>query len=263
MTTTAQNAAVSHPELSPSISAPPDSVTAFSPLKRKRPPRIEIPNVLQEIKTEKKHDRFFLICKGQERFRVTDLVRTKPYLVAEVQWLEDRPSGDGEEDLDELATEVESYMKDVIRLSNRLGGKPEKEGGDDVEGKVFETSPPSPRDSRVGTWGLGTMPPTPGYRVKAPLEFYFVPPRDHFPPRDVTGRNRTTQLESEVQRLREQQAAQAASQAAYIAFNVAQAAYVVEIHAIQQAYQQQMFQYMQEFTAAQIHGLPPPPMPPP
>ncbi|KAL6188039.1 hypothetical protein ACLB2K_039433 [Fragaria x ananassa] len=81
-------------------------------------------------------DRFFLICKGQERFRVTDLVRTKPYLVAEVQWLEDRPSGDGEEDLDALATEVESYMKDVIRLSNRLGGKPEKEGGDDVEGKV-------------------------------------------------------------------------------------------------------------------------------
>ncbi|KAL6186044.1 hypothetical protein ACLB2K_042166 [Fragaria x ananassa] len=136
MTTTAQNAAVSHPELSPSISAPPDSVTAFSPLKRKRPPRIEIPNVLQEIKTEKKHDRFFLICKGQERFRVTDLVRTKPYLVAEVQWLEDRPSGDGEKDLDALATEVESYMKDVIRLSNRLGGKLEKEGGDDVEGKI-------------------------------------------------------------------------------------------------------------------------------
>ena len=79
-------------------------------------------------------------CIGEvvkhERLRVTDLVRTKPYLVAEVQWLEDRPSGDGEEDLDALVTEVESYMKDVIRLSNRLGGKPEKEGGDDVEGKV-------------------------------------------------------------------------------------------------------------------------------
>ncbi|KAL6203132.1 hypothetical protein ACLB2K_026835 [Fragaria x ananassa] len=24
------------------------------------------------------------------------------------------------------------------------------------------TSPPSPRDPRVGTWGLGTMPPAPG-----------------------------------------------------------------------------------------------------
>ncbi|EFH45160.1 hypothetical protein ARALYDRAFT_327886 [Arabidopsis lyrata subsp. lyrata] len=55
-------------------------------------------------------DRFFLICKGQERFRVTDLVRTKPYLVAKVTWLEDRPSG--EENLDELANEVEVLMKE-------------------------------------------------------------------------------------------------------------------------------------------------------
>lgn len=45
--------------------------------------------------------------------------------MAEVTWLEDRPSG--EEDLDALANDVESYMKDVIRLSNRLNGKPEKE----------------------------------------------------------------------------------------------------------------------------------------
>ncbi|KAE8712709.1 hypothetical protein F3Y22_tig00110236pilonHSYRG00153 [Hibiscus syriacus] len=51
-------------------------------------------------------DRFFLICKGQERFRVTSIVRTKPYLIAEVNWLEDRPSVD--EDLDGLANEVES-----------------------------------------------------------------------------------------------------------------------------------------------------------
>ncbi|KAL1200269.1 hypothetical protein V5N11_013882 [Cardamine amara subsp. amara] len=70
-------------------------------------------------------DRFFLICKGQERFRVTNLVRTKPYLLGEVTWLEDRPSG--EENLDSLANEVEILMKEVIRLSNRLNGKAEKE----------------------------------------------------------------------------------------------------------------------------------------
>lgn len=75
-------------------------------------------------------DRFFLICKGQERFRVKNLVRTKPYLVAEVTWLEDRPSGNGEEDLESLAGQVESCMKDVIRLSNRLNGKPETESPD-------------------------------------------------------------------------------------------------------------------------------------
>ncbi|KAF4364161.1 hypothetical protein CsatB_008792 [Cannabis sativa] len=83
-------------------------------------------------------DRFFLICKGQERFRIGNIVRTKPYLVAEVTWLEDRPSPDGEEDLDSLANEVESYMKDVIRLSNRLGGKPEKEV-QDLRRNLFPT----------------------------------------------------------------------------------------------------------------------------
>lgn len=81
-------------------------------------------------------DRFFLICKGQERFRVTKVVRSKPYLVAEVVWLEDRPSG--EEDLEALATDVETYMKDVIRLSNRLNGKEEKET-QDLRRNLFPT----------------------------------------------------------------------------------------------------------------------------
>ncbi|BBN17718.1 uncharacterized protein MPTK1_7g16460 [Marchantia polymorpha subsp. ruderalis] len=83
-------------------------------------------------------DRFFMICKGQERFRVIDIVRTKPYLVAKVQWLEDRPS-DEQEDVETLANEVESYMKDVIRLSNRVNGKPEKVAPDDLRKKLFPT----------------------------------------------------------------------------------------------------------------------------
>ncbi|XP_042500483.1 lon protease-like isoform X2 [Macadamia integrifolia] len=82
-------------------------------------------------------DRFFLICKGQERFRVSSIVRTKPYLVAKVSWLEDRPTAD-EEDLDALANEVETYMKDVIRLSNRLNGKPKKEA-QDLRRNLFPT----------------------------------------------------------------------------------------------------------------------------
>lgn len=61
---------------------------------------------------------------------MNSVVRTKPYLVAQVTWLEDRPSPSTDCDLDGLATEVETYMRDVIRLSNRLGGKPEKEVGD-------------------------------------------------------------------------------------------------------------------------------------
>ncbi|KAF9619237.1 hypothetical protein IFM89_005791 [Coptis chinensis] len=83
-------------------------------------------------------DRFFLICKGQERFRVTNIVRTKPYLVASVTWLEDKPADNGEEDLETLASDVETYMKDVIRLSNRLNGKGEKEA-QDLRKNLFPT----------------------------------------------------------------------------------------------------------------------------
>lgn len=98
----------------------------------------EIGCVGEVIKHEKLvDDRFFLICKGQERFRVTKLVRTKPYVVAEVNWLEDRPK-EGEDDLEALANEVENYMKDVIRLSNRLNGKPEKEA-QDLRRNLFPT----------------------------------------------------------------------------------------------------------------------------
>ncbi|XP_043714105.1 lon protease 2-like [Telopea speciosissima] len=83
-------------------------------------------------------DRFFLICKGQDRFRVSSIVRTKPYLVAKVSWMEDRPSAtDGDDNLDGLANEVETYMKDVIRLSNRLNGK-EKEA-QDLRRNLFPT----------------------------------------------------------------------------------------------------------------------------
>ncbi|ONI30358.1 hypothetical protein PRUPE_1G246400 [Prunus persica] len=47
--------AVSHSESS-AVTATVDPITASSSLKRKRPPMIEIPNVLQEIKTEKLRD---------------------------------------------------------------------------------------------------------------------------------------------------------------------------------------------------------------
>ncbi|KAG6408788.1 hypothetical protein SASPL_131811 [Salvia splendens] len=83
-------------------------------------------------------ERFFLICKGQERFRVTKLLRTKPYFVAQVSWLEDRPSSDQLQDLDALADDVEAYMKDVIRLSNRLNGKPDKDV-QDLRRNLFPT----------------------------------------------------------------------------------------------------------------------------
>lgn len=84
-------------------------------------------------------DRFFIICKGQERFRVLSILRSKPYLVAQVEWLEDRPSTDQDEDVESLANEVETCMKDVIRLSNRLNGKADKETPEDLRKNLFPT----------------------------------------------------------------------------------------------------------------------------
>lgn len=93
-------------------------------------------------------DRFFLICKGQERFRVLDLARSRPYLVARVAWLEDRPPPQNsllpaaaENDLDTLAVEVERHMHDVIRISNRLNGKESKEEPEamDLRRNLFPT----------------------------------------------------------------------------------------------------------------------------
>nr|DAD41550.1 TPA_asm: hypothetical protein HUJ06_015873 [Nelumbo nucifera] len=95
-------------------------------------------------------DQFFLICKGQERFHVINLVRTKPYLIARVTWLEDQPSGGSDDNLEGLANEVETYMKDVICLSNQLNGKPEKEA-QDLRTNMF----PTPFSFFVGSTFVG------------------------------------------------------------------------------------------------------------
>lgn len=85
-------------------------------------------------------DRFFVICKGQERFRVINVVRKAPYLVAEVQWMKDRQSVTiiEQHNLESLVLDVESYMADVIRLSNKLNGKAGKETKD-LLGSRFPT----------------------------------------------------------------------------------------------------------------------------
>lgn len=113
-------------------------------------------------------DRFFVICKGEERFRVMDIVRTRPYLVGRVSWLEDRPSSTlpltssssssssseietGEQptsDLDTLANEVASIMSNVIRLTRKMKGAGQSQSGAGGGGgaKSGGTSPSTPED---------------------------------------------------------------------------------------------------------------------
>lgn len=62
-------------------------------------------------------DRMKILTLGQQRFRVLDTVREKPYLVGLVEWIEDNPP---EKDLRDLASNVEVLLKDVVHLSGKL-----------------------------------------------------------------------------------------------------------------------------------------------
>ncbi|MGL5508973.1 MAG: LON peptidase substrate-binding domain-containing protein, partial [Microcoleaceae cyanobacterium] len=62
-------------------------------------------------------DRMKIMTLGQQRFRVLEIVREKPYLVGLVEWIEDQPT---DLDLRDLAEEVESLLQDVFRLSSKL-----------------------------------------------------------------------------------------------------------------------------------------------
>jgi len=62
-------------------------------------------------------DRMKMLTLGQQRFRVLDMVREKPYLVGLVEWIEDQPT---DRDLRGTAKDVEELLKDVVRLSGKL-----------------------------------------------------------------------------------------------------------------------------------------------
>jgi ATP-dependent Lon protease len=62
-------------------------------------------------------DRMKILTVGQQRFRVLEYVREKPYRVGLVEWLEDQPPN---EDLQSLGLEVETLLRDVVHLSAKL-----------------------------------------------------------------------------------------------------------------------------------------------
>lgn len=62
-------------------------------------------------------DRMRIWTLGQQRFRVLEYVREKPYRVGLVEWIEDHPT---DQDLNGLATEVDQLLRDVVRLSAKL-----------------------------------------------------------------------------------------------------------------------------------------------
>jgi ATP-dependent Lon protease len=62
-------------------------------------------------------DRMKMLTLGQQRFRVLEYVREKPYRVGLVEWIEDQPATN---DLRPLASDVEQLLRDVVRLSAKL-----------------------------------------------------------------------------------------------------------------------------------------------
>jgi len=65
-------------------------------------------------------DRMKVRTIGQQRFRVLEYTREKPYRVGLVEWLEDAPS---DRNLQPLADEVGQLLQDVVRLSIKLTGQ--------------------------------------------------------------------------------------------------------------------------------------------
>lgn len=65
-------------------------------------------------------DRLKMLTIGQQRFRVLNYVREKPYRVGLVEWIEDNPPS---KDLRPLAGEVGVLLRDVVRLSAKLTGQ--------------------------------------------------------------------------------------------------------------------------------------------
>ncbi len=62
-------------------------------------------------------DRLMILTVGQQRFRVLDYVRQRPFRVGLVEWIEDQPST---EDPGELVDQVSTLLQDVVRLSAKL-----------------------------------------------------------------------------------------------------------------------------------------------
>jgi ATP-dependent Lon protease len=73
-------------------------------------------------------DRMKIMAVGQQRFRVLDFVREKPYYVGLVEWIEDRPT---DRDLRALSIEVDELLRNVVHLSAKLTGQ-EIELPDDI-----------------------------------------------------------------------------------------------------------------------------------
>ncbi len=67
--------------------------------------------------------RMNLMAEGQRRFRVVRTIEDLPYLQGEVEWLDDKPSGKKQTEVEQVQEEVMTYIKDILRLSSKINNK--------------------------------------------------------------------------------------------------------------------------------------------
>ncbi len=81
----------------------------------------KIGGVAKIVECDKMPDgRMNILTIGQERFRVNEYLKEKPYLIASVEFIED---DDLESDLSDKAQEVESLLRNVFRLSGKISNR--------------------------------------------------------------------------------------------------------------------------------------------
>jgi ATP-dependent Lon protease len=81
-------------------------------------------------------DRMKVLTVGQQRFRVLEYTREKPYRVGLVEWIEDEQP---KQDLTPMARDVSQLLKDVVRLSSKLTGE-DIEMPDDIPDSPLDLS---------------------------------------------------------------------------------------------------------------------------
>jgi ATP-dependent Lon protease len=81
-------------------------------------------------------DRMKVLTVGQQRFRVLEYTREKPYRVGLVEWIEDEQP---KQDLTPMARDVTQLLKDVVRLSSKLTGE-DIEMPDDIPDSPLDLS---------------------------------------------------------------------------------------------------------------------------
>ncbi|MBX9725618.1 MAG: LON peptidase substrate-binding domain-containing protein [Candidatus Obscuribacterales bacterium] len=64
--------------------------------------------------------RMNIMTVGQQRFRLIHTNQEKPYIVGQVEWIDDNPT---DKDLKEKASALREILKDVVRLSGKLSDK--------------------------------------------------------------------------------------------------------------------------------------------